>query len=183
VGTGHAYTYNAPTPYAWLPADAGQVWKYGGLLLAALVGLGFGIWLLRRRRELSRGEILLVAATATLVVPILLPQMHERYFYLAEVLLVLSVGVERRMLLPAFLIQGAKHDHLPELPAQCRPGPARAHSRPRGGRRSKCRERHGRLPAAAPARAGSTLRDEPGDVERSGFGRRHQGYLRPSPER
>ncbi len=107
VGTGHAFTYNAPTPYAWLPSDAGDVWKYVGLAVAALVVLAFGIWLLRRRRPLAAGEVLLVAAASTMVIPWLLPEMHERYFYLAEVLLVLAIVVDRRMILPAAAIQAA----------------------------------------------------------------------------
>ena len=48
------YTHNAPTLYAWLPADASTTWKYAGLALAAAVALAFGIWLLARRRRLSR---------------------------------------------------------------------------------------------------------------------------------
>lgn len=107
VGTGHAFTYNAPTPYAWLPSDAGDSWKYVGLAVAAVVALGFGIWLLRRRRPLAAGEVLLVAAASTMVIPWLLPEMHERYFYLAEVLLVVAIAVDKRMILPAVAIQAA----------------------------------------------------------------------------
>ncbi|MFL5516648.1 MAG: hypothetical protein ACJ8DJ_10860, partial [Gemmatimonadales bacterium] len=73
----------------------------------ALVALGFALWLLRRRRPLTGGQVLLVAATATMVVPLLLPEMHERYFYLAEVLLVLAIAVEGRMLVPAVTVQAA----------------------------------------------------------------------------
>ncbi|MFL6063847.1 MAG: glycosyltransferase 87 family protein [Friedmanniella sp.] len=101
-----SFTHNAPTPYAWLPADAGSLWKYLGLALALAVALGFGIWILRRRRPLSGGEMLLVAATATLVVPLLLPEMHERYFYVAEVLaVVVAVAVDRRFVAVALLMQ------------------------------------------------------------------------------
>ncbi len=107
VGTGHAFTYNAPTPYAWLPSDAGDIWKYVGLAVAAVVALAFGIWLLRRRRPLAAGEVLLVAAASTMVIPWLLPEMHERYFYLAEVLLVVAIAVDKRMILPAAAIQAA----------------------------------------------------------------------------
>jgi hypothetical protein len=90
-----------------LPPDATDPWKYAGLAVAATVALGFGIWLLRRRRPLAAGEVLLVAATCTMVIPWLLPEMHERYFYLAEVLLVLGAAVDKRMLLPAAAIQAA----------------------------------------------------------------------------
>ena len=77
--------------------------------MAAAVVLVAGVWLLHRRyrrdRGLDAGQTVLLAATATLVVPLLLPQMHERYFYLAEVLLVLAGVVDRRYLLPALAIQ------------------------------------------------------------------------------
>jgi Gpi18-like mannosyltransferase len=103
-----SFTYNAPTPYAWLPADASMVWKYLGLAVAVAVAVGFGVWLLRRRRPLSVPEMVLVAATATLVVPLLLPEMHERYFYLGEVLaIVAAVVVDRRFVAVALLMQVA----------------------------------------------------------------------------
>jgi hypothetical protein len=96
-------THNAPTPYAWLPSAT--IWLYVGLAVTALVVVAFGVWLLLRRRPLSPGEIVLVAATATLLVPLLLPQMHERYFYLAEVLLVVACMVDWRFVVPALGIQ------------------------------------------------------------------------------
>lgn len=109
VGTGstHSFTYNAPTAYAWLPADASDVIKYVGLGLVVLAGLVFGVWLLRRRRALTGAEILLLAASVTLVFPVLLPDMHERYFYVAEVLTVLAVFVNRKFLAVSIGIQFA----------------------------------------------------------------------------
>ncbi len=107
LNDGQSFTHNAPTPYAWLPADASVAWKYAGLALTAAVVLAFGAWLLARHRRLSSGQVLLVAAASALVVPLLLPEMHERYFYLAEVLLVLAGFVDRRFLLPAAGIQFA----------------------------------------------------------------------------
>ena len=46
-----------------------------------------------------------MAATATLVIPLLLPEMHERYFYLAEVLTVLAAFVDRWFIAVAAGIQ------------------------------------------------------------------------------
>lgn len=70
------------------------------------MAVGFGLWLLRRRRGLSGAEVLLVAATATLVVPLLLTEMHERYFYLAQVLAVAAAAaVEGRFVAAALLMQ------------------------------------------------------------------------------
>ena len=101
----HSFTYNAPTWYSWLPADASTTWKWVGLGVAAAVGLAFAVWLLARRRRLSGPETVLVAATLSLVVPLLLPEMHERYFYLGEVLAVVAVLVDRRFLVVAALMQ------------------------------------------------------------------------------
>jgi hypothetical protein len=80
---------------------------YLGLGVAAAVTLGFGVWLLARRRRLAVGEVIMVAAAATLLIPLLLPQMHERYFYLAEVLTVIAIFVDRRFVLAAICIQAA----------------------------------------------------------------------------
>jgi Gpi18-like mannosyltransferase len=104
---GYSFTFNAPTPYAWLPANASTLWMYLGLGIAASVTLGFGVWLLARRRRLAPGEVIMVAAAATLLIPLLLPQMHERYFYLAEVLTVIAIFVDRRFVLAAVGIQSA----------------------------------------------------------------------------
>ncbi len=107
LNDGQSFTHNAPTPYAWLPPDASVAWKWAGLAVTALVIIGFGAWLLARRRPLDAGAVLLVAATSTLLVPLLLPEMHERYFYLAEVLLALAGFVDWRWAGPAAGIQFA----------------------------------------------------------------------------
>lgn len=103
--TSASLTANAPTVYAWL--GGGDTVKYVGLGVAAAVTLAFGGWLLWRRRPLTGAQALAVAATSTLIIPFLLPQMHERYFYLAEVLLVLVACVQPWFAVPAALIQVA----------------------------------------------------------------------------
>ncbi|SER12675.1 Protein of unknown function [Microlunatus flavus] len=105
--TAHSFTHNAPTWYAWLPGDAAATWKWVGLAVAAAVALAFAVWLVARRRRLAPAEMLLVAATLSLVVPLLLPEMHERYFFLGEVMAVVAVFVDRRFLVVAGLMQVA----------------------------------------------------------------------------
>lgn len=62
---------------------------------------------MRRGLPLTGRQVLLLAATSALVIPLLLPEMHERYFYLAEVLLVLAAVVNGWYALPATGIQVA----------------------------------------------------------------------------
>lgn len=102
---GAVLTSNAPTIYAWL--GSGDAVKYGGLAAAALVVLGFGVWVLRRPRPFTLRQALLVAATSSVVIPFLLPQMHERYFFVAEVLLVLAAFAEPWFAAPAVFVQAA----------------------------------------------------------------------------
>ena len=98
-------THNAPTPYAWLPSSS--VLLYSGLAVTALVVVAFGVWLLLRKKPLSPGEVVLVAATSALIIPLLLPHMHDRYFYLAEILLVVACMVNRRFVVAALGLQVA----------------------------------------------------------------------------
>lgn len=88
------YTQNAPTFYQWV--GSATAWKYLGLTAAALfvAVVGAVTWL--RRRPLTSAEIVVLATTVVLTVPFLLPQMHERYFYLADVLTIVTAFYVRR---------------------------------------------------------------------------------------
>lgn len=107
LNDGQSFTHNAPTPYAWLDANAPVGWKYAGLALTAGVVIAFGVWLLARRRRLGATGLVFVAAASSYLIPLLLPEMHERYFYLAEVLTVLAAFADWRWVLPAAAIQTA----------------------------------------------------------------------------
>jgi Gpi18-like mannosyltransferase len=81
-----AWTYNAPSFYQWLPSGAPAYWKWIGIALAGLVVVVVGVLLWRSKREITAAIILKVALVFALAIPFLLPEMHERYFYLADVL-------------------------------------------------------------------------------------------------
>lgn len=101
---GSALTYEAPTFYQWLPTNAPGYWKWVGILLAALlVTLVSGLtWVSKKALTF---EILVKAALVfALAIPFLLPEMHERYFYLADVLSITYAFCFRRRFYIAIIV-------------------------------------------------------------------------------
>ncbi|MER5429794.1 glycosyltransferase 87 family protein [Streptomyces sp. NPDC002588] len=96
----------APSVYEFVsvPGDTGAVRSAGVLVAGALVALltGHAAWSLRRGRtgvpELTDTRIVLLAVCSAIVVPFLLPSMHERYFYVADVLTVTAAFALPRQL-------------------------------------------------------------------------------------
>ncbi|UXY29594.1 hypothetical protein [Streptomyces sp. HUAS TT20] len=101
----HTLTINAPSVYQFVsvPGDTDPVRSAGILVAGVLVSLlmGMAVWSLRRRRQgvpdsglrvpgLTDTRIVLLATCSAIVVPFLLPSMHERYFYAADVLTVMA---------------------------------------------------------------------------------------------
>ncbi len=88
-------TQNAPTFYQWVSGTSG-FWKYLGLGVSGLFASAVMIGALVRRRPFSAAQIVVLAVTVVLVVPFFLPEMHERYFYLADVLTIVAAFYLRR---------------------------------------------------------------------------------------
>ncbi|MFI0446883.1 hypothetical protein [Actinomadura sp. 6N118] len=81
----------APSIYQFLPASAdAAVIRPIGVAVTGLVVLGLCLGVRLSRVRLTAVNIVLVAATSAVLMPFLLPSMHERYFYLAEVLTVIA---------------------------------------------------------------------------------------------
>ena len=80
-----SFTFNAPTFYQWLPASAPEYWKWVGILLAAMVVVLVGVLIVASKKQLTSAILLKVTLVFALAIPFLLPEMHERYFYLADV--------------------------------------------------------------------------------------------------
>ncbi|HZT98597.1 MAG TPA: glycosyltransferase 87 family protein [Ktedonobacteraceae bacterium] len=77
-------TLNAPTFYQWLPTAAPEDWKWAGILLAGMVVILLGFLLVASRKQITPLLMLKFTLVFALAIPFLLPEMHERYFYLAD---------------------------------------------------------------------------------------------------
>ncbi|MFC9326969.1 glycosyltransferase 87 family protein [Kitasatospora sp. NPDC057015] len=103
TGTYQTLSMNAPTVYLlFQPGDHADGVRRAGILVTGAVVLALVAWVVLRRagrgplrpggwaRELTDTQIVLLATTSVILVPFLLPSMHERYFFLADVLSVVA---------------------------------------------------------------------------------------------
>jgi len=102
-----AFTYNAPSGYQWLPMDAGRGWFVVGIVAAAAVVGGAGLLAYRHRHTFGPRALLAVTAFQSTAIPFLLPAMHDRYFYVADAVLIAAACVLPPMIPAAVLAQVA----------------------------------------------------------------------------
>ncbi|MGP3961853.1 glycosyltransferase 87 family protein [Nonomuraea sp. 3N208] len=104
-----ALSLNAPSIYQFLPAGAdAALIRPIGVAVTGLVIVGLCLGVLLSRVQLTTAKIVLMGATSAVLMPFLLPTMHERYFYLAEVLAVIAAfSLPRRLWYVPVLVQVA----------------------------------------------------------------------------
>lgn len=100
---------NAPNPWAFV--EKYHLLPYrpavlAGLVLAAAANLGLVIKALHARVDTAETRLLLLASV-TLASPYLLPKMHDRYFFLADIFTILLAVVAPRYRLAALAMQAA----------------------------------------------------------------------------
>lgn len=81
-------TMHAPNLYQWIPED----WLPAAPAFASAAGLfliGVGFFVRRSRARLTPDRLVFLAAFCLMLTPFILPKMHDRYFFAAEVLSVL----------------------------------------------------------------------------------------------
>jgi len=101
-------TMNAPTVYALVPQSK-RVFNllYGpAVVMGGAIAFLWFILLLRSRRPLRGPLLVRVALVAMLVVPLFLPKMHERYFYVADLLSIAAAFLEPALFLVPTLVIG-----------------------------------------------------------------------------
>lgn len=97
-------TLNAPSAFALIPRGTevnGDLLAKVGIAAAFLLVIGLLLWLFFYRDRLTDRHILTAALILAIGVPFFLPYMHDRYFFLADVLsAVWAVGAYRRTPVP-----------------------------------------------------------------------------------
>lgn len=105
-----AFISNASNPWSlvqYLAPVAGTGWRWLGLMAAAAAALAFAALTFRRRFDPR--HLLALALLAALLIPWLLPKMHERFFFLADILAFLLARLrrDRAAWLIFFLVESA----------------------------------------------------------------------------
>jgi Gpi18-like mannosyltransferase len=93
--------------YQWVPESFFDTVMPAGMFFGLGVVALLSMALLRRAETLEQADrwLLRVAAAVGTVVPFVLPQMHERYFYAGGVFALLCVLLDRRYAVPALALQ------------------------------------------------------------------------------
>jgi Gpi18-like mannosyltransferase len=98
-------TLNAPNPYQWIPERLSSRLSDPATAAAVLV-VAVGILIaVRYVAELTDEVVLALAAASLLLVPFVLPHMHERYFYGADVFTIVLAFWATRWIAVAALVE------------------------------------------------------------------------------
>jgi Gpi18-like mannosyltransferase len=85
-GSGKALTHNAASLYVFVPRSALEMLAGPGVLLGAVVILAWVLYTAARAKVYDRASIILMALLSVSLTPFVLPNMHDRYFFPADVM-------------------------------------------------------------------------------------------------
>ena len=101
-----ALTQHAPNLYQWLPNDPGLL-KIPAIILAVLLVCLLCVAIYRSTMRLS-GEVMVgVSLVSLLLLPFTLPEMHERYFFAADVVSIIYAFYWPKRFFVPLLVWGA----------------------------------------------------------------------------
>ena len=89
-------TLNFPNIYIWLDNSYYETLKISGLLLTLIVTLLAGWWLSNKKYIFTLENYVKLAFLSAIVIPYILPGMHERYMYLGDIIGVLYILTIRK---------------------------------------------------------------------------------------
>jgi len=101
------WSRNAANPYIFVPASLPASALYPILGLAAVLAGLWIFWSIKRTRSGEPGQLLLAALASVALLPYILPRMHDRYFYPADVLSLLVAFYRPRLWFVPLLFQAS----------------------------------------------------------------------------
>lgn len=104
-GSSSSLTANAPSFYQWLPASTPAYWKWLGIGLAALLVAAVSALVWASKQRLTTELILKITLVFAIAIPFLLPEMHDRYWYLADVVSIIYAFYFPRLFFIALIQQ------------------------------------------------------------------------------
>jgi len=114
AGVYEVLSKNAPNLYQWVPNGWYDAAYPLGILGTAAAMLLLVLAIVRGRRPLSANDIVLVATASLVLVPFLLPKMHDRYFFPADVMaIVLAAYFPRLIWVPVVVIGASLAAYIP----------------------------------------------------------------------
>ena len=107
---------NTANLYSWFSQDSPTILYTLGLIFAVVaVGL-FIFWVYKSKQDLDDSLILQLATFTMLLVPFVLPRMHERYYYPADILSVIyAFYFPRYFYLPFLVVTASLLSYIPFL--------------------------------------------------------------------
>ena len=79
---------NAPNLYQWIP-NAYYDFYLVGIAFTAMVALGIAYFVYKSRVKITADRLVFLATFSVLIMPYLLPKMHDRYFFPADVIAII----------------------------------------------------------------------------------------------
>jgi Gpi18-like mannosyltransferase len=105
AGSGKGFTHNAANLYVFVPKVGFDQWIGPIVLIAIAVAAAWVVLTWRKGTPKGRAELLLLALVSAELVPFLLPNMHDRYFYLADTISIVLAFMMPDMWFIALLFQ------------------------------------------------------------------------------
>lgn len=85
VGNYNFLTLNAPSLYQWIPQYQFDFFYTAGIFFAAALVIIFIYTVYKNRKEIKDDQIIKIAFLSVTLLPFLLPKMHERFFFPADI--------------------------------------------------------------------------------------------------
>ena len=108
---GNGLNYNSSSVFAYFPNESAmniELWSKVGVLLAFAFMIVVLVWLFAKRKELTNEIVLGAALLLCLGIPFILPHMHDRYFFVADVLsLAFAVAFPKLFIVPVLVQFGS----------------------------------------------------------------------------